>query len=164
MRSILAMLLLCGPVHALAQMLQEPPLMPSEATVRRFAPIIEKASLLHGVDEALVHAVIYAESSYDPRAVSPQGAAGLMQLMPETARRYGVRDIFDPAQNIQGGVRFLRDLLAIFGGNVELVIAAYNSGVDAVIRAGNRIPSNPETLAFVPRVVRYYESFRARGG
>jgi soluble lytic murein transglycosylase-like protein len=142
--------------------LEEPPEMPSDATIQRYRPLIERASRLHDVDDALVHALIYAESSYDPRARSPQGAQGLMQLMPETARRYGVRDSFDPAQNILGGVRFLKDLLVLFGGNIELVIAAYNSGADAVIRAGMRVPPHPETLAFVPRVVRYYESFRVR--
>ena len=137
-------------------------MMPSDATVRRYAPIIERASRIHDVEDALIHALIYAESSYDPRALSPQGAAGLMQLMPDTARRYGVLNRFDPVQNILGGVRYLKDLLVMFEGDIELVIAAYNSGVENVLRAGRRIPTNKETLAFVPRVVRYYESFRSR--
>lgn len=164
LRLFLVILLSCSAVPAFAQTLEEPPMMPSDATLKRYAPIIERASRIHGVEDALIHALIYAESSYDPRAVSPQGATGLMQLMPETAKRYGVRDAFDPVQNILGGVRFLKDLLILFEGDIHLVIAAYNSGVDAVIRAGRRIPTNPETLAFVPRVIRYYESFRVSGG
>ena len=136
--------------------------MPSEAEIRRYSSIVETAARQYGVDKALVHAVISAESGYNPQAVSRAGARGLMQLMPETARRYGVRDAFDPAQNIHGGVRLLKDLLELFEGNLELVIAAYNSGVNAVIRAGNRIPPHPETMVFVPRVMRYYESFRLR--
>lgn len=138
--------------------------LPSEAEVRRFAPIVERAARVNGVDEALVHAVIFAESSYDPRALSPAGAAGLMQLMPATARRYGVRDLFDPAQNVSGGVRLLRDLLAQFDGNVELALAAYNAGASAVIRAGNRVPPLPETVAYVPRVIDYYRHFQTLKG
>lgn len=138
--------------------------LPPEAVVRRFAPIVAKAARVHGVDEALVHAVIFAESSYDPRAVSPAGATGLMQLMPATAQQYGVRDLFDPAQNVTGGVRFLRDLLARFDGNVELALAAYNAGANAVIRAGNRVPPYPATAAYVPKVIDYYRLFRAVEG
>ena len=133
--------------------------LPAEATVRRFAPIVARAARVHGVDEALVHAVIFAESSYDPDAISPAGASGLMQLMPATAAHYGVRDLFDPAQNVGGGVRFLRDLLKRFDGNVELAVAAYNAGAYAVIRAGNRVPPHPETAAYVPKVIDYYRHF-----
>jgi len=135
--------------------------LPSEAEVRRFAPIVERAARAHGVDEALVHAVIFAESSYDPRAVSPAGATGLMQLMPATAQHYGVRDLFDPAQNVSGGVRLLRDLLVQFDGNVELALAAYNAGANAVIRAGNRVPPKRETVAYVPKVIDYYRHFQS---
>lgn len=138
--------------------------LPPEAVVRRFAPIVERAARAHGVDEALVHAVIFAESSYDPRAVSPAGATGLMQLMPATAQQYGVRDLFDPAQNVSGGVRFLRDLLARFDGNIELALAAYNAGANAVIRAGNRVPPYPATAAYVPKVIDYYRHFQAVEG
>jgi len=135
--------------------------LPSEAEVRRFAPIVERAARVNGVDEALVHAVIFAESSYDPDAISPAGATGLMQLMPATAAQYGVRDLLDPAQNVSGGVRHLRDLLARFDGNVELALAAYNAGAGAVIRAGNRIPPRPETVAYVPKVIDYYRHFQS---
>ena len=138
--------------------------LPSEAEVRRFAPIVERAARAHGVDEALVHAVIFAESSYDPRAISPAGASGLMQLMPATAQHYGVRDLFDPAQNVSGGVRLLRDLLRQFDGNMELALAAYNAGAGAVIRAGNRVPPLPETAAYVPKVIAYYRHFRSIEG
>src|SRR5437762_3051683 len=93
--------------------------LPAEADIRRYSAIVDTASRAYGVDRALVHAVIFAESSYNPAAVSPQGAAGLMQLMPETARRYGVRDAFDPVQNIHGGVKLLRDLLELFDGDME---------------------------------------------
>ena len=138
--------------------------LPPEAVVRRFAPIVAKAARVHGVDEALVHAVIFAESSYDPRAVSPAGATGLMQLMPATAAQYGVRDLFDPAQNVSGGVRLLRDLLRQFDGNMELALAAYNAGAGAVIRAGNRVPPRPETVAYVPKVIDYYRHFQTLKG
>jgi soluble lytic murein transglycosylase-like protein len=138
--------------------------LPSAADVRRFDPIVARAARVHGVDEALVHAVIFAESSYDPDAVSPAGASGLMQLMPATAAQYGVRDLFDPAQNVSGGVRLLRDLLAQFDGNVELALAAYNAGAGAVIRAGNRVPPRPETVAYVPKVIDYYRHFQTLKG
>lgn len=138
--------------------------LPSAADIRRFAPIVAHASRVHGVDEALVHAVIFAESSYDPDAISPAGASGLMQLMPATAAQYGVRDLFDPAQNVSGGVRVLRDLLARFDGNVELALAAYNAGAGAVIRAGNRVPPRPETVAYVPKVIDYYRHFQTLKG
>jgi soluble lytic murein transglycosylase-like protein len=122
----------------------------------KYSRMVERASRAHGVEGALVHAVIRAESAYDPNAVSSAGASGLMQLMPDSAKQYGVRDIFDPAQNIQGGVRMLKDLLVMFDGDVELAIAAYNAGPYAVIRAGNRIPPQPQTLAYVPKVIGYY--------
>ena len=121
-----------------------------------YASIVETASRAHGVEERLVHALIWAESSYDPKAVSPSGAEGLMQLMPATAKRYGVRDAFDPKQNIDGGVKHLRELLDQFDGDLELVVAAYNAGANAVVRAGNRIPPYPQTVAYVPKVIAYY--------
>jgi soluble lytic murein transglycosylase-like protein len=152
-------------VRARAALLREADLdLPSEADVRRFAPIVAHAARVHGVDEALVHAVIFAESSYDPDAISPAGASGLMQLMPATAAQYGVRDLFDPAQNVSGGVRVLRDLLIRFDGNIELALAAYNAGAGAVIRAGNRVPPRPETVAYVPKVIDYYRHFRTLKG
>ena len=130
--------------------------------MRLYSAIINVASRANGVEGELVHAIIWAESSYNPNAVSPAGAAGLMQLMPETARSYGVRNVFDPAENIQAGVKIMRQLLAKFDGDPELALAAYNAGAYAVIRAGNRIPPHPETEAYVPKVMDYYRRLQAR--
>jgi soluble lytic murein transglycosylase-like protein len=138
--------------------------MPAEASIKRFAPIIDTASRTHGVDAALVHAVVSAESGYNPAAVSKAGARGLMQLMPDTAKRYGVRDIMDPAENIYAGVRYLRDLLLMFNGNIELAVAAYNAGENAVIRNGNKIPPYAETIHYVPKVLGFYRKFQTRAG
>ena len=121
-----------------------------------YSSLVEIASRTHGVEDRLVHAVIWAESSYNARAVSASGAEGLMQLMPATAKRYGVRNSFDPAQNIDGGVKLLKELLDQFDGDLELTVAAYNAGAYAVIRAGNRIPNYPQTAAYVPKVIAYY--------
>jgi len=118
--------------------------------------MVRETSLRHGVDPRLVEAVIGAESAWDPRAVSAKGAAGLMQLMPQTARRYGVRDRFDPRENIEGGVRYLRDLLELFGGELQLVLAAYNAGEAAVMRAGRAVPPYPESRRYVRRVAAAY--------
>ncbi len=139
------------------------PIAPEEE-YRRYAALVEEASRAHGIEPALVHAVILTESSYDPDARSPAGAAGLMQLMPLTAAHYGVKDLYDPRQNIQGGVTFLRDLLRQFDGNVELALAAYNAGTTAVIRAGRRIPPLAETQAYVPKVIDRYRRIRALEG
>ena len=136
--------------------------MPAEESIRRFSPIVDTASRLHGVDAALIHAVISAESGYNPSALSKAGAMGLMQLMPQTAKRYGVTNIMDPVQNITGGVRYLRDLLSMFNGNLELAIAAYNAGENAVIRYGNKIPPYAETVQYVPKVLGFYRKFQSR--
>jgi soluble lytic murein transglycosylase-like protein len=131
-----------------------------KGNVAAFAPQIEKAADEAGVEAALVHAVITAESGYNPQAVSRVGAQGLMQLMPATARRYAVKDAFDPRQNIRGGTRYLRDLLDMFDNNVELAVAAYNAGENAVIRHGRRIPPYRETQAYVPKVLALYRKYR----
>lgn len=136
--------------------------MPAEESIRRFSPIVDTASRLHGVDAALIHAVISAESGYNPSALSKAGAMGLMQLMPQTAKRYGVTNIMDPVQNITGGVRYLRDLLSMFNGNLELAIAAYNAGENAVIKYGNKIPPYAETVQYVPKVLGFYRKFQSR--
>jgi soluble lytic murein transglycosylase-like protein len=101
--------------------------------------------------------VIRAESGFDPRAVSRKGARGLMQLMPATASTLGVRDSFNPQQNIDGGVRHLRGLIERFGSNLPLAVAAYNAGEGAVMRHGG-IPPYPETQEYVARVMRFYGS------
>jgi len=128
---------------------------------KQFAPLVAAVAKAHALDPALLHAVITVESGYNPRAVSPKGARGLMQLMPETAERYAVRDIWDPRQNLDGGARYLRDLLGLFNDNLGLALAAYNAGEAAVIEAGNRIPPFPETRSYVPRVLQHYYLYRA---
>jgi soluble lytic murein transglycosylase-like protein len=138
--------------------------MPSQADIEKYAHIITTASRAYGVDASLVHAVISAESGYDRYAVSRTGAMGLMQLMPDTARRYGVQNMMDPAENIQGGVRYLRDLLSMFKGRVDLAVAAYNAGENAVIRAGHRVPNYAETRHYVPKVLGFYKNFQKRVG
>ena len=138
--------------------------MPSPADIARYSSIVETASRAYGVDKALVHAVISAESGYNPQAVSRTGAQGLMQLMPETARRYGVRNSMDPVQNIYGGVKYLRDLLTMFKGDMRLAVAAYNAGENAVIRYGLHVPPYPETLGYVPKVLEFYHRFQSRQG
>ena len=117
--------------------------------------IIERYAVQHGVDPVLVRAVIAVESNFDPRCVSHKGARGLMQLMPETARRYGVRDIFDVEQNIRGGVRYLADLLELFPNDLSRTLAAYNAGEGAVLRTGG-IPPYEETTTYVKRALTVY--------
>jgi len=121
----------------------------------KFTPLIEKVARKNHLDPKLLHAVIRAESAYDPGAVSPKGAIGLMQLMPETARRYGIDDPHDPAHNIEAGARYLRELLENFG-DVKLAVAAYNAGEQAVRKYGNRIPPYRETRQYVARVMQFY--------
>jgi soluble lytic murein transglycosylase-like protein len=113
------------------------------------------------VDPALLHAVITVESGYNPSARSRAGAVGLMQLMPETAKRYGVKNRLDPAQNIRGGARYLRDLKVLFDNNLQLMLAAYNAGEDAVMKHGRRIPPYRETVTYVPKVMHHYRKIRA---
>lgn len=129
----------------------------------RFHPLIQTAASEHAVDPSLLHAVILAESGYNPDALSRKGAAGLMQLMPETARRYGVSDPYDPVQNIHGGARYLSDLLQLFNHDLNLALAAYNAGEKSVIRYGNHIPPYRETLAYVPKVLDNYRKFSTAG-
>lgn len=126
----------------------------------RYAKHIQDAARITKLEPALIHAVISAESGYNPFARSRKGAAGLMQLMPETARRYGVTNRLDPAQNIQGGARYLRDLVRMFNNDLQLAVAAYNAGENAVVKYGNRIPPYSETMTYVPRVMTYYKKYR----
>jgi hypothetical protein len=116
---------------------------------------ITEAANRYGIPERLVKAVIRAESGFNPRAVSRRGAQGLMQLMPSTASILGVRNSFDPRENIEGGVRHLRGLLDRFPGNLPFAIAAYNAGEKAVTAYGG-IPPYPETQDYVVKVLRYY--------
>src|SRR5258706_13539996 len=136
--------------------------MPAQEDIQKYANIIQTASKAYGVDSSLVHAVISAESAYNQTAGPRTGAMGLMQLMPDTARRYGVQNMMDPTENIHGGVRSLRDLLAIFKGRVDLAIAAYNAGENAVTRPGHKIPPYAETRHYVPKVLGFYKNFQTR--
>lgn len=126
----------------------------------RFDDVIREAASRVGIDVALLHAVIKVESGYDARAVSERGAAGLMQLMPATARRYGVADVFDPAENVRGGAEYLASLLKTFDNDLRLALAAYNAGETAVRRHGRRIPPFRETASYVPKVVETYRKYR----
>jgi len=127
---------------------------------RPYGGVVAQAAGRYGIEAALLHAVISVESGYNARAVSKRGAAGLMQLMPETARRFGVADVFDPADNVRAGAQYLIALLKLFDNDLRLALAAYNAGEGAVIKYGRRIPPYRETAAYVPRVVGFYEKFR----
>ncbi len=129
-------------------------------TRSRYAKQIQTAAHAANLDPALIHAVISAESGYNPSARSRAGAVGLMQLMPGTAARYSVTDRLDPDQNIQGGTRYLRDLMRMFNNDLRLVLAAYNAGEEAVAKYGNRIPPYRETVAYVPKVIGFYKTYR----
>ena len=130
---------------------------------RPYHDLVLQAGHATGIDAALLHAVITVESGYNQGAVSAKGASGLMQLLPATARRYGISKLFDPAENIRGGARYLKDLLALFDNDLELALAAYNAGENAVLRAGRRLPPYAETRRYVPLVVAHYNRLTGRG-
>ncbi|MEA2569861.1 MAG: hypothetical protein QOI24_1862 [Acidobacteriota bacterium] len=121
----------------------------------KFDNIIDRWALQYGVDAVLVRAVIQVESNFNPNCVSNKGARGLMQLMPETARRYGVKQIHDPEDNIRGGVRYLADLLNLFSNDLPRVLAAYNAGEGAVAKYSG-IPPYKETMTYVKRALTVY--------
>jgi len=124
-----------------------------------FEPIISSCSREFGVDSSLVKAVIHAESGYNPNAVSPKGAQGLMQLMPKTAQGLKVADSLNPSDNIRGGVRYLKFLLDTFKGNESLALAAYNAGMGSVAKYGG-IPPYHETRNYVAKVLSYRTNYR----
>jgi hypothetical protein len=121
----------------------------------QYAELINAIAQENGVDPALIRAIIRAESNFDHQAISRKGAQGLMQLMPQTAWRYAVGNAFDPAENIRGGVRYLRSLQDLFPGQLHLTVAAYNAGERAVLRY-NGIPPFAETREYVTRVFQFY--------
>jgi soluble lytic murein transglycosylase-like protein len=117
--------------------------------------VIDEVARQVAISPELLHAVITVESAYDVRALSPRGAMGLMQLLPATARRFGVRDPYAPRDNIMGGASYLKWLMGVFDNDLTLVLAAYNAGEQAVIKAGRQVPPFAETQAYVPRVMSY---------
>lgn len=169
LRVILTVLGLCDPLLCLADgapVGAEPAGPAADVTVdtgvwRQHHAVISQVAGQYGIEAALLHAVIAVESRYDSRAVSPRGAAGLMQLMPVTARRFGVENVFDPVENVRAGAQHLIELLKLFDKDVSLALAAYNAGEGAVIRHGRRIPPYRETAAYVLRVLGFYEKYRA---
>jgi soluble lytic murein transglycosylase-like protein len=124
--------------------------------------LIEAAALANTLNPSLIRAMIVVESGFNPRAVSKRGAIGLMQLRPETARRYGVSNIYDPGQNIRAGIRYLSDLMTLYGSDTELALAAYNAGEAAVARYGGHIPPYKETREYVPSVLKLYRALEAQ--
>jgi soluble lytic murein transglycosylase-like protein len=125
----------------------------------QFTDFIDSASRTHAVDPALVRAVIHAESNFNPLARSHKGASGLMQLMPGTAQDLGVREVFTPSHNIDGGVQYLARLSKRFNGNIDLVLAAYNAGPEAVAKYSG-VPPYKETLVYVERVKILHERYK----
>ena len=141
-----------------SQQNQENASLQSPRSARGFEREIAAVARSTQVEAALLHAVISVESNYNPRAISPKGALGLMQLMPATARQYGIKNPMDALQNIQGGAQHLRKLLDRFSNNKSLALAAYNAGLGAVLTHGGQIPPFAETRNYVPEVLRRYAS------
>lgn len=135
------------------------PLSFSSSEIDSYEPIISSTSQRFNVDPDIVRAVIKAESNFNPRAVSPKGAIGLMQLMPATAKEMAVVNPFDPEENIHGGVRYLSKLLQLFDRNLPLTLAAYNAGPERVM-GRNEIPFIEETRNYVQKVMEYYKGFK----
>ncbi|MEQ6292131.1 lytic transglycosylase domain-containing protein [Vogesella sp. GCM10023246] len=150
------------------RLLQRGPREPAQASTRsrrqadsqqlrlRWGELVDRTAQALSMDAALLHAVVATESGYNPQAVSPKGAMGLMQLMPATALRYGVADPLDPEQNMRAGALYLRDLMTRFQNNLHLALAAYNAGEQAVMRYNNTVPPYQETRNYIPRVLGHY--------
>lgn len=125
--------------------------------------IIRRIAHKYNVDPELIHSIIRAESNYNSQAVSPKGAVGLMQLMPGTAEELGIENLYDPTQNIEGGVRYLKSLLKTYDQKDDLVLAAYNAGRDAV-KKHKGVPPYPETIAYIKRVKSYWHPKKPKSG
>lgn len=121
----------------------------------KYSSLVRTLSSKHGVPEDLVHSIIKAESNYDPNAVSHKGAIGLMQLMPDTALEYGVKDPSIPEDNLSAGIQYLKKLMGLYNGDVKLILAAYNAGPGAVEKYGG-VPPYPETLNYIKRISRSF--------
>jgi cell division septation protein DedD len=121
---------------------------------------IENTARWYGVDPLLIKAIIKVESNFNPQAVSSKGAMGMMQLMPGTAKKNGVKDAFDPKENIEGGVRYLSKLMLMFNHRLTLALAGYNAGENAVIKYGYKIPPYPETIDYIEKVYIHYDNLR----
>ena len=135
----------------------------SQELKQQYDPIVQACARQFNVPADLIHSIIRAESGYDSRAVSIKGAAGLMQLMPETATQYGVSDRFDPSDNIEGGVKYLKDLIKLFNGDTAKVLAGYNAGQEA-LKKFNGIPPYAETREYIRRVMATYSKPYISGG
>jgi len=140
------------PTAAVVSLDQQPQMIAAQP----YAELVAAAATDNEVPAALLHAVIRAESRYNADARSPKGAGGLMQLMPDTAREMGVKDVYDPKANIQGGAKYLKRLLTLFDNDIALAVAAYNAGPQAVLSRGGVIPPFAETQRYVPDVLRQY--------
>ena len=136
--------------------------LPAKAIVKPpYRELVEAAAARYNVDADLITSVIAVESNFDPKALSRKNARGLMQLLPETAARLGVQDIYDPQENIDAGTRYLRELLEKYNNNLTLALAAYNAGPDRVEQY-RRVPPFPETLSYVRRVKRSYDKSKSK--
>lgn len=148
------------PQFTTAQATPRPRAQPPSATLSKrranYSYLIAANARRYGLSPGLLHAVIRAESAYNPDAVSPAGAQGMMQLMPGTAARYKVSDSFNPVENVRGGAAYLRDLLDMFDQDLRLALAGYNAGEGAVKKYGRKIPPYAETQAYVRKVLDYY--------
>ncbi|MDQ6961877.1 MAG: transglycosylase SLT domain-containing protein [Mariprofundaceae bacterium] len=133
------------------------------ANVMRYSPTIDRMAKWLKLDASLLHAIVYVESSYNAKALSRSGAQGLMQLMPATAKRFGVHDSWNPEENVRGGALYLSYLLDLFDYDLTLAIAAYNAGEGAVKRHGSKIPPYPETQRYVKKVLKRYQYLRRLG-
>lgn len=126
-----------------------------------FQKLIREAAARYNLDPTLIHSVISIESNFNPKAVSHKNARGLMQLMPRTAELMGVKDVFDPGQNIDGGTHYLSNMLKKYGNDVTLALAAYNAGPDSVDKYGHRVPPYLETMKYVQRIAKTYAKLKA---
>jgi len=126
-----------------------------------YEKIIRAAAKRYGMDADLIHCVVAVESNFDPKAISPKNARGLMQLLPQTALRLGVKDVFDPEENVNAGTRYLRELLEKYKNNLTLALAAYNAGPERVDQYGHRVPPYLETMKYVQRIAKNYAKLKA---